>query len=115
MTFNLIVLKTHDIQQLVCFYELLGLKFEYHKHEGGVWHYATIVNDIVFEIYPLGKNDIVTDKTTRLGFFVENLNEKISILLENNYKIVSYPQQTTYGFKAIVEDYDGRKVELTEK
>ena len=53
MVLNLLVIRTNEMQRLVDFYTLLGLKFEYHKHEQGVYHFSTTIGETVFEIYPL--------------------------------------------------------------
>jgi lactoylglutathione lyase len=114
MKINLIVIKTHQIHELAQFYSLLGLIFEYHQHGKGVFHYSTVLNDIVFEIYPTPKNT-ATDNTTRLGFKVENLDILIKELPDKGVKIHNLPTQTEYGYWAVIEDLDGRKIELTEE
>ena len=115
MKINLIVIKTHKLHELVDFYKLLGLDFDYHQHGSGVFHYVATINEIVFEIYPLPKKTIEADTTTRLGFEIENLDALILKLQEKNIKIVSLPSKTEFGYIAVVEDLDGRKIELTEK
>lgn len=106
---NLLVIRTSDMPRLVNFYNLLGLKFDYHKHEKGVYHYATKIGETVFEIYPLLKNQTEADISTRLGFKIDNFEEKIALLSEF---IVSKPMETEFGMCAILKDPDGRKVEI---
>lgn len=115
MKINLVVIKTHKIHELHAFYTLLGCQFDYHKHGKGVFHYSTNCDGIVFEIYPLPKTIVETDTTTRLGFEVENLNNLIENLKEKDITILTNPIQTEYGYVAIIEDLDGRKIELLEK
>lgn len=115
MKINLIVLKTHQLIELCAFYRLFDLSFEYHQHGQGPFHYSTDIGGIVFEIYPLPKYIEEADITTRLGFEVENLEQLIEKLLEIGVRIVSMPQVTAYGYRAIVEDPDGRKIELLQK
>lgn len=114
MLLNLLVIKTQNVKALADFYTFLGFEFEYHKHEKGAFHYSAKIGDLVFEIYPLRESE-TTDKTLRLGFKVENLFEKIEILKLQNHRIISSPKETEYGITAIIEDVDGRKIELTEK
>ena len=109
MKLNLIVIRTADMPRLVNFYNILGLEFDYHKHHKGVYHYATKIGDTTFEIYPLLKNQTETDISTRLGFEIENFEEKIALLGDF---IVSKPMQTEFGLSAILKDTDGRKVEI---
>ena len=109
MKINLIVLKTNQLHELAAFYEQLGLRFEYHKHEQGIFHYSTILDGTVFEIYPLPKKIPVPDTTTRLGFAVPHLKTLLEDLKHKNIKIIGSPSETS----AIIEDLDGRKIELT--
>ena len=109
MKLNLIVIRTADMPHLVNFYKILGLEFDYHKHEKGVFHYATKIGDTTFEIYPLLKNQTEADISTRLGFEIENFEEKIGLLSEF---IISQPMQTEFGLCAVLRDPDGRKVEI---
>ncbi|MEO0041698.1 MAG: hypothetical protein RL329_1146 [Bacteroidota bacterium] len=110
MKINLIVLKTNQLHALAHFYEQLGLRFEYHKHEQGIFHYSTILDGTVFEIYPLPKKITVVDTTTRLGFEVPQLLPLLADLKEKGVKIMAQPSETA----AIIEDLDGRKIELSE-
>ena len=80
MKLNLLVIRTTNMKKLAHFYKLLGLEFDYHKHEQGVFHYTTKIGDTTFEIYPLLKNQTETDISTRLGFEIENFEEKIALL-----------------------------------
>ena len=115
MKINLVVIKTHKIHELQAFYSYLGCTFDYHQHGQGVFHYSTNINGIVFEIYPLPKKIVETDTTTRLGFEVENLDTLIENLKKQAATILTQPVQTEYGYMAIIEDLDGRKIELVEK
>ena len=114
MKLNLLVIKTNQLHEMATFYSLLGLSFDYHKHEQGIFHYSTQLCETVFEIYPLPKKITEVDTTTRLGFEVNHLDSLIEALKLKNIKIVSEIIQTTLGKIAIIEDLDGRKIELTE-
>lgn len=109
MILNLIVIRTADMLPLVNFYKTLGLEFDYHKHEQGVYHYATKIGETIFEIYPLLKSQTEADTSTRLGFKIDNFEEKIGLL---NDFIISKPIETEFGLCAILKDPDGRKVEI---
>lgn len=114
-TLNLLVLKTNNLQPLFEFYSDLGIDFEYHQHGNGPHHYASKGINPVIEIYPLPKQIPQPDTTTRLGFSVENLDQLIEILKTKETSIVTEPSQTPWGYVAIIQDPDGRKIELTEK
>jgi len=115
MQINLIVIRTDQPKKLSEFYELLGLNFEYHKHGKGAWHYSAMMGEVVFEIYPLMKNQEFADRSLRLGFTIENLDDLILQLKKKEVEIIKEPQQSEWGYFAIIKDLDGRKIELKEK
>ena len=114
---SLIMIRTHQLEALRDFYSQIGLSFEQHKHGKGPIHYAAALDDsgAIFEIYPLSKKDTKVDTTTRLGFFVEALDDKIESLSQANLSIHVQPKMQPWGYNAVVLDPDGRKVELTQK
>ncbi|SHM46687.1 hypothetical protein SAMN05444266_108178 [Chitinophaga jiangningensis] len=114
ITLSLIVLKTNQLQAQRDFYSLLGFQFDYHRHGNGPYHYASTGNPVVLEIYPLPKGITTPDTTTRLGFMVENLDILIDQLTASGYTIIVPPAQTDWGYSAVVQDCDGRKIELTQ-
>jgi len=110
---NLVVIRSLDIERVAKFYRALGLPLQEHRHGSGPLHYAAELDSAVFEIYPR-KSD--TDGTTsvRLGFRVASLDAAIAALQEVGGQIVSAPQLSEWGRRAVVEDPDGHKIELTE-
>jgi hypothetical protein len=52
--------------------------------------------------------------TLRLGFTVDNLDEVIGRLKRLEGKIFKEPNMTEWGYVSIIEDIDGRKVELKD-
>ena len=109
---NLIVIRTADIHRLKEFYNLLELVFDYHKHDKGPYHYSCETGSLTIEIYPLAASQTVTDKHLRLGFTLEDFDEVIAQLKSKDTTFISEPVQTDYGYMAVVEDPDGRKIEL---
>jgi lactoylglutathione lyase len=112
---QLLVIKTLDPEKLSKEYELLGITFLRHKHGNGATHYAADLNGLIFEIYPLSKGTTVVDISTRLGFTVQSLDILLNKLISSNWTIVSAAQYTEFGYSAVIQDNDGRKVELTER
>lgn len=112
---NLIVIKTNAIAMIKQQYEALGIVFDYHNHNNGPFHYAATLNGLVFEIYPLPNNITQPDTTLRLGFEVNHLEDTLLKLALSHWKIIKGITLTPYGKTAIIEDYDGRKVELKER
>ena len=114
MKINLVVLKTLLPDDLAKFYGQMGIKFENHRHGSGPLHYAAQLDGLVFEIYPLPKDKEKADDTLRLGFTVDNLDEIIERLRSSGGKVIKEPSMTEWGYVSIVEDVDGRKIELKQ-
>ncbi|MDW7694348.1 glyoxalase/bleomycin resistance/extradiol dioxygenase family protein [Flammeovirgaceae bacterium SG7u.111] len=112
MKFNLIVIRTKEPQLLKKQYELLGFKFDYHQHGKGPLHYASEKDGFVFEIYPLTKSMKEADSSLRLGISVESLDLTIKHIKNSSWKIISDIKDTEWGLTAIIQDMDGRKIEL---
>lgn len=112
MKLNLLVIKTNQLDEIKAQYELLGFDFIYHNHGNGPFHYSAELDDLVFEIYPLPKSKLITDDTTRLGFSIKNIRTTIAELKNSNWKISSDISESKWGTRAVIQDLDGRKVEL---
>lgn len=114
-TVNLLVIRSPAPSALAKFYErLLGIPFDHHQH-GGPWHYSANISDLVFEIYPLLKGQNTADRSTRLGFTIDNLDQLILELETSGVIIHQQPNYTDWGYTAVIADLDGRKIELTQK
>ena len=108
---NLVVLRSPDIHRAVEFYRHLGLPFTLHKHGSGPEHYASEVNGMVFEIYPLGAKSAPT-AGTRIGFRVDDVDRILAVLLESGVEVITPPTNSEWGRRAVVKDGDGHVVEL---
>jgi lactoylglutathione lyase len=106
------VIRTGDRPKLAEFYTLLGLHFEYHKHGNSPMHYSAKAGETTIEIYPLAKGQSSADNNLRLGFVVDNFDAVVALLNDN---IISQPLQTEWGYMMIVQDPDGRKIEIYKK
>lgn len=113
MKLNLVVLYTSRPELLKVQYELLGLRFVYHRHGKGPYHYAAEVDQLVLEIYPLKGSEEKSEVSLRLGFSINNLEEIILLVRDSDWVIVSELKNTPWGKIAVIQDMDGRKVELT--
>lgn len=110
---NLIVLRSADLERAARFYECLGLKFAQHRHGSGVEHLAAELGGMVFELYPLSSNGAST-LGTRIGFCIPSLETAIAALRDYPEAIISPPQDSEWGLRAIVADPDGHRVELVQ-
>lgn len=104
MKLKLLVIRCSNIEDSKNFYEMLGLKFIKEKHGDGVEHYASCIDDVVFEIYPLNSGE--TPCNTRLGFSVQSVEDLIrQIRIHSQYELNG---RTIY----VALDPDSRKIEI---
>jgi lactoylglutathione lyase len=66
----------------------------------------------VLEIYPLTKDQKMPDKSLRLGFSISRFDSIIEQLKNSNTVFSFEPMRTDFGFMTVIEDPDGRKIEL---
>lgn len=111
---NLLVIRSADMEAAASFYEQLGFRFTLHAHGSGPAHYATEDAGCVFEIYPLRPGDAPTS-AVRFGFQVESLDRILDALVSAGAKVISKPKASPWGYRAVIEDRDGHRVELTER
>ena len=98
---NLLVIRTNQPKALADFYTLLGMKFRYHRHGNGPYHYSTESDGFVFEIYPLTKSMTKADGNIRLGFDISNLEKVINELKDTDWVIKSDIKETEWGIKLL--------------
>ncbi len=110
---SLVVLRSLDMENTIRFYQALGLNFVVEKHGNTPKHYACKLGSMVLEIYPV-VNEASTD-TTRLGFYVSKLDKIVTQLEKIGVVVRQSPKFTQWGYSAVVQDPDGRSIELTEK
>ena len=112
VSLNLVVVYASDVDAAIQFYGCLGLKFQSEQHGSGPKHYAATMGDAVLEIYPVangGGHGIV-----RLGFHVASVGDVLNELRSQGAKVVSEPKNSPWGLRAVVEDPDGNRVELSQ-
>jgi catechol 2,3-dioxygenase-like lactoylglutathione lyase family enzyme len=110
---NLVVLRSSDLERAAAFYSRLGLQFIRHQHGNGPEHFAAEVGSGVFEIYPQVAGGPST-LGTRIGFSVPSLDSVIAALSDYPAAIVSPPKDSEWGYRAVVADPDGHRVELLQ-
>jgi lactoylglutathione lyase len=111
---SLVVIRSGDLERSVLFYRTLGLEFVKHRHGAGAEHFACELGQAVFEIYPRS-NDTDSTSATRIGFRVPSVDDAVTRLEELGVQIISPPQESPWGRRAVVIDPDGHKVELTRE
>lgn len=112
---SLLVLKTGHLNRLKSFYEYIGCEFVQEQHGSGLVHYSTQVGACLLELYPLSGEISAETEAVRLGFQVEKLDAIITQFREQSLLIAQAPKKSAWGYRAVVIDPDGRKVELVER
>ncbi|MFK7821621.1 MAG: VOC family protein, partial [Planctomycetaceae bacterium] len=109
---SLIVLRVSDLSRSAEFYARLGVHFESEQHGDGPEHFAAQLGHTVFELYPAtGKWPVST--SVRLGFRVNGIDATVDQLRRSDVTILTEPQASSWGRRAVVVDPDGHRIELT--
>jgi predicted enzyme related to lactoylglutathione lyase len=111
MQLNLLVLRARRPQSLVAFYERLGAVFVEERHGDGPIHHSARQGPAIFEIYPCFDENRST-RATRIGFAVSDVDDACALALSVDGELVSAPQETAWGRRAVVKDPEGHIVEL---
>ena len=107
---NLVVLRCRDIESSRALYASLGLAFELHQHGTGAQHYACERDGWVFELYPL---TATSTSGARIGFAVDDIDAAVEAWRQAGGRVVREPATSPWGRRAVLQDSDGHKVELT--
>jgi lactoylglutathione lyase len=115
---SLIVLRAADLDRTLLFYKTFGLEFVHEQHGNDPVHYSCELGDTVIEIYP-GKPGSAPDRkaagATMIGLRVENIDQIVHALESGGTVILSAPQDGPWGRRAVIQDPDGRAVELSTR
>lgn len=111
---NLVVIRARDAARLADFYSVIGLSFIQHRHGAGPEHFAAESEGWVFEIYPVDRDEETT-RNLRVGFAVKDVKATVSNLVEAGAKVIRAPMDSPWGLRAVVQDLEGHKVEITHE
>ena len=112
MRINLIVIRVFDIERSACFYQALGLALTREKHGSGPEHYSADLEGTTLELYP--RSDQEDTSRVRLGFTVNKLDRVVNACVTAGARLVAPARKSQWGRRAVIEDPDGHKIELTE-
>ena len=113
LAINLLVLRCKDIEVTRRFYERLGMAFTKERHGKGPEHFASTNPRFVLELYPV-QGDQLPDNV-RLGFSTPLLADLSgNILHSSDMTVVKAPYATADRLIMLLQDPDGRKVELSQ-
>jgi lactoylglutathione lyase len=110
---NLLMLRCNDIEVTRCFYEQLGLSFVKEKHGTGPQHYAWESGGFVLELYPAAAGQ--APDNVRIGFSTPLLADLSGTLRRStDMNILKQPYATADRLVMLLQDPDGRKVEVSQ-
>jgi catechol 2,3-dioxygenase-like lactoylglutathione lyase family enzyme len=114
MKLGLLVLRASDAARTRRFYEALGLSFSVEQHETGALHYSCELGDTVLEIYPghgAHAPEANSGGATMIGLSVGDLDAAFTTATAQGARVRRAPSENQR--RAVLEDPDGRVVELT--
>lgn len=109
---NLVVIRTHDRERSVQFYSTLGLTFVREQHGSGLEHWAASAGTTTFEIYPATQEYDASG--IRIGFEVTSVASILDQLAAMGATIHRPLRESPWGRQAVVRDFDGHTVELSQ-
>ena len=112
--FDALILFTSNLQKAVAFYSAIGLVLEKEQHDDGPIHYVCDLKGVHFALYEAKPGQAVKRGIgggMQFGVQVDSLDEAVKAC---GAKTLIEPQSVPWGRRAVVEDPDGRPVELNQ-
>jgi lactoylglutathione lyase len=114
-----LVLFAADLSRTAEFYRAIGLDLEHEDHGEGPVHFALELGDVHFAIYPTEVSGRAPARraagSSFPGFYVAALDEVTESLRRMGVTILSEHDQMPWGCRVVVEDPDGRSVEINDR
>lgn len=116
---SLVLFSGHPVQTAT-FYRTVGLPLHDEDHGDGPWHLAADIGGLHFAIYDAG------DSAGRApawrepgssfpGFYVASLDDTLAALTAADAPVLVTHQVRPWACRAVVEDPDGRPVEINQR
>ncbi len=112
-----LILYSEDLNKSVEFYRKLGLPMEAEDHGDGPVHYACELNNAhvaIFEAKPGQALKRGSGGAMLFGLQVDSLEETLGFAVAAGATILIPRQNVPWGERAVIEDPDGRPVELNQ-
>ncbi len=106
-----VVIVCRDLQKSVTFYKALGVDVRETK-QGGRVSFTCALGGVHFALRPPDGVERGSQSGQQLGFMIANLDGALEALAAAGGTILEKPTPKPWGVTALVEDPDGRKVEL---
>jgi lactoylglutathione lyase len=118
--FSSLILFTGRIEQARAFYRAVGLQLHDEDHGGGPVHYATDISGVHFAIYDTKDSPGRAPQWREAGssfpgFYVTSLDDAMAALTAQGAPVLRAHQAMDWGCRAVVEDPDGRPIEINQR
>ena len=113
-----LILFSHRMEAAVRFYRAIGLDLEVEQHEEGPLHYVSQVGPTHFAIFEATEGDAPEFRSggsTFPGFSVDSLENAVEGARADGAPVIQEPEEYPWGLRALVEDPDGRVIELFQR
>lgn len=112
-----LVLFSASVDRAVAFYRALGVQIETEQHDDGPPHYACDLGGTHFAIFPAPPGSVPPLRRggcTFPGFVVESVATSLEAARALGANVIEEPSPYAWGLRAVLEDPDGRPVEIFE-
>jgi len=113
-----VILWSRDVARVVAFYRAIGVPIEVEDHGDGVRHHAADFQGVHFAILdasaPGDARRRGEDGAVQVSFKVDDLGAVLDSLRALSAKIVIDRQPGPWGIRVVLEDPDGRPIQLTQ-
>jgi lactoylglutathione lyase len=114
-----IVLFSEQPERTIAFYRSVGIGFEEEDHGDGPVHAAAELRDVHLAVFPALGGSIAprwrAGGSVFVGFYVDSLDATLAALRALGATILVGHQLREWGCRAVVEDPDGRAVEINQR
>jgi MerR family transcriptional regulator, thiopeptide resistance regulator len=118
--FSSLILFTGHIDQARAFYRAVGLQLHEEDHGGGPLHYATDISGVHFALYEAKDSPGRAPQWREAGssfpgLYVTSLDDTMAALAAQEVPVLRAHQAMDWGCRAVVEDPDGRPIEINQR
>jgi lactoylglutathione lyase len=115
-----IVLFSQHLERTINFYRAVGVDLQDEDHGDGFVHAATEAGDVHLAVFPASTSDNGagswrSNGSTFVGFYVPSLDRIAESLGLLGAKVLVEHQVRPWGCRMVVEDPDGRAVEINQR
>ncbi len=118
MELGALIVFARQLSETVAFYRAIGLPLEEESHEDGPKHFACELGPVHFAIFEGTENGTASFRaagSVMPGLAVDSLERAFEAMQQLGATIKQPPTEYPWGPRMLVEDPDGRTIELFER